>query len=36
MIEEADRDGDGAVTFEDFFRIMRRKGDPWGSDDEDS
>lgn len=25
MIEEADRDHDGYVTFEDFFRIMKKK-----------
>ncbi len=27
MIEEADRDGDGYVVFDDFFRIMKRKSD---------
>ena len=27
MIEEADRDGDGFVTFEDFFRIMKKKSE---------
>eukprot|EP00918_Siedleckia_nematoides_P023187 GHVU01049961.1.p1 GENE.GHVU01049961.1~~GHVU01049961.1.p1 ORF type:complete len:128 (+),score=32.65 GHVU01049961.1:681-1064(+) len=27
MIEEADRDGDGAIGPDDFYRIMRRAGD---------
>jgi hypothetical protein len=39
MIEEADRDGDGEVTFEDFYRMMTKaaKGDPWddSSDEEE-
>ena len=36
MIAEADRDGDGQVTLDDFVRVMRRKGDPFASsDDED-
>ena len=25
MIEEADRDGDGALSFDEFYRVMRRK-----------
>ena len=33
MIEEADRDGDGALCFDEFYRVMRRK-DP-GDDDFD-
>lgn len=36
MIEEADRDGDGALNFEEFYRIMKRRGndplDCWDSD----
>lgn len=35
MVDEADRDGDGFVTFDDFLRIQRKGGDPWASDDED-
>jgi len=27
MIEEADKDADGYVTFEDFYKIMKRKSD---------
>jgi Ca2+-binding EF-hand superfamily protein len=37
MMEEADRDGDGMLNFEEFYRIMRRRGDPlddFDSDDE--
>ena len=33
MIEEADRDGDGQVTFEDFLRLMKRHQDPWADDE---
>ncbi len=36
-MEEADRDGDGMLNFEEFYRIMRRRGDPlddFDSDDE--
>ena len=33
MIEEADRDGDGQVTFDDFLRIMKRHADPWGDEE---
>lgn len=29
MIGEADSDGDGCVTFDDFVRIMRMKNDPF-------
>lgn len=25
MITEADRDGDGAVTSEDFYRVMKKR-----------
>lgn len=31
MIGEADSDGDGRVSLVDFLRLMRRRGDPWGS-----
>eukprot|EP01055_Gregarina_sp_Pseudo9_P005914 Gregarina_sp_Pseudo_9__5913@NODE_93_length_4340_cov_42_102767_g85_i0_p5_GENE_NODE_93_length_4340_cov_42_102767_g85_i0NODE_93_length_4340_cov_42_102767_g85_i0_p5_ORF_typecomplete_len181_score12_46EFhand_7/PF13499_6/4_3e09EFhand_7/PF13499_6/3_2e12EFhand_8/PF13833_6/0_0027EFhand_8/PF13833_6/2_2e06EFhand_8/PF13833_6/2_5e10EFhand_11/PF08976_11/1_7e06EFhand_11/PF08976_11/0_00043EFhand_1/PF00036_32/1_4e03EFhand_1/PF00036_32/0_19EFhand_1/PF00036_32/7_7EFhand_1/PF00036_32/1_6e07EFhand_6/PF13405_6/3e05EFh len=34
MIQHADQDGDGLVTFEDFERVMRRKYDPFASDSE--
>eukprot|EP00919_Chromeraceae_sp_WS-2016_P008029 GHVR01018967.1.p1 GENE.GHVR01018967.1~~GHVR01018967.1.p1 ORF type:complete len:127 (+),score=35.41 GHVR01018967.1:374-754(+) len=27
MIEEADRDGDGLINPDEFYRIMRRRGD---------
>jgi centrin-1 len=39
MIAEADRTGDGLITFEDFYRVMRKRhDDPLGefdSDDDD-
>ena len=36
MIGEADRTGDGLITFEDFFRVMRKKcDDPLGEFDSD-
>ena len=39
MIDEADRDGDGALSFEEFYRVMKRRGnDPlnsWDSSDDD-
>ena len=39
MIGEADRVGDGLITFEDFYRVMRKKADdPLGefdSEDDD-
>jgi Ca2+-binding EF-hand superfamily protein len=39
MIAEADRDGDGALNFEDFYKIMKRRGndplDCWDSSDEE-
>jgi centrin-1 len=28
MMEEADRDGDGMLNFDEFYRIMKRRGDP--------
>ena len=38
IMDEADRDGDGAIGFDDFFRIMKKKGDDpledWSSDEE--
>ena len=37
MIGEADRTGDGLITFEDFFRVMRKRhDDPLGEFDSDS
>jgi len=37
-MEEADKDGDGAIGFEDFYRIMKKRGDDpledWSSDEE--
>ena len=36
MIGEADRTGDGLITFEDFYRVMRKKhDDPLGEFDSD-
>ena len=39
MIEEADKDGDGALNFEEFYRVMKRRNDDplnaWDSSDED-
>ena len=36
MIAEADRSGDGLITFEDFFRVMKKKADdPLGDFDSD-
>ena len=35
MIDEADRDQDGKISFEEFYRVMRRRGDN-GLDDWDS
>mmetsp|Transcript_22970 Transcript_22970/g.58603 ORF Transcript_22970/g.58603 Transcript_22970/m.58603 type:complete len:208 (-) Transcript_22970:83-706(-) len=38
MIEEADRDGDGLINNEEFYRVMRKRGgnplDDWDSDDD--
>lgn len=28
MIEEADRDNDGVVNAEEFYRVMWKRGDP--------
>ena len=37
IITEADRTGDGLITFEDFFRVMKKKcDDPLGEFDSDS
>ena len=35
MLEEADRDGDGMLSFDEFYRIMRRRGDPLDDFDSD-
>lgn len=36
MIDEADRDGDGAVSFDEFYRVMRYRNNPLDdSDDEE-
>lgn len=35
MIDEADRDGDGAVCFEEFYRIMRYRNNPLDDSDDD-
>ncbi|XP_053990768.1 uncharacterized protein LOC128882933 [Hylaeus volcanicus] len=35
MIDEADRDGDGAVSFEEFFRVMRYRDHPLDDSDEE-
>ena len=29
ILDAADRDGDGELTFQDFFRVMRRRGKAW-------
>mmetsp|Transcript_7302 Transcript_7302/g.22864 ORF Transcript_7302/g.22864 Transcript_7302/m.22864 type:complete len:218 (-) Transcript_7302:60-713(-) len=38
MIEEADRDGDGLINPDEFYRVMRKRGgnplDDWDSDDD--
>ena len=40
IMEEADRDGDGYIGFEDFFRIMKKRGDDpledWSSDEDNN
>ncbi len=36
MINEADKNGDGQITFEEFFRVMRKKcNDPMNEFDSD-
>ena len=36
MIQEADSDGDGHITFEDFFKVMKKNcNDPLGEFDSD-
>lgn len=36
MISEADRTGDGLITCEDFYRVMKKKcDDPLGDFDSD-
>ena len=36
MIAEADKSGDGQITFDEFFRVMRKKcNDPLGEFDSD-
>ena len=27
MIDEADRDGDGLINTDEFYRVMRKRGD---------
>ena len=38
IMEEADKDGDGFIGFEDFYRIMKKRGDDpledWSSDED--
>ncbi len=40
IMEEADRDGDGYIGFDDFFRIMKKRGDDpledWSSDEDNN
>jgi centrin-1 len=40
ILEEADRDNDGYIGFDDFYRIMKKRGDDpledWSSDEENS
>ena len=37
MIAEADRSGDGQITFDEFFRVMRKKcNDPMNEFDSDA
>ena len=39
MIDEADRDGDGMINEDEFFRVMKKRGenplDDLSSDDDD-
>ena len=36
MIKEADKSGDGSITFEEFFRVMKKKcNDPMNEFDSD-
>lgn len=38
MIDEADRDNDGKINAEEFFRVMKKRGDnpldDWDSDED--
>ena len=38
MVEEADRDGDGLINFDEFYRVMKKRGnnplDDLDSDDD--
>ena len=40
IMEEADRDSDGFIGFDDFYRIMKKRGDDpledWSSDEENN
>lgn len=40
IMEEADRDNDGYIGFDDFYRIMKKRGDDpledWSSDEENN
>ena len=35
MIDEADRDGDGAISQEEFYRVMRKRENPLDELDSD-
>jgi len=38
MFEEADRDSDGLINGEEFYRVMRKRADPlddWSSDEDE-
>lgn len=35
LFEEADKDGDGYINNEDFFRVMRKRDDPLDDSDEE-
>ena len=39
MFEEADRDSDQLINFNEFFRVMRKREDPlddWSSDEDEA
>ena len=38
MFEEADRDSDGVINQNEFYKVMRKRDDPldeWSSDEDD-